>query len=166
MTYAANTAVSVDKSRAEIELTLRRYGADTFHSGWDPTNAFVAFRMRDRFVRLSLPLPAKDEKRFREKPVANSFYRVRVLSKQQSLEAYEQELRTRFRALLLVVKAKLESVEAGIETFEQAFLAHIVLPDNTLVGERVAVLVADAYRTGSMNNLLPAPGSSSVDADD
>lgn len=164
MTYAANTSVSVDKSRAEIEGTLRRYGADTFFSGWDLEHAFVSFRVAERFVKLTLPLPSKTEKRFKERPVPNSSYRVRALTPQQSAEAYEQELRVRFRALLLCIKAKLESVEAKIETFEQAFLAHIVLPDNTLVGERIKSIIDDAYRTGSMKNLLPAPGDSEVES--
>lgn len=165
MTYAANTTVSVDKSRAEIESTLRRYGATMFFSGWDDDKleTFIAFKMNDRHVKLVLPLPSREEKRFKQKPVPNSSWRVRDLTPAQSLEVYEQELRTRFRALLLCVKAKLESVEAKIETFEQAFLAHVVLPDNTLVGDRVRALVDEAYRTGSMGNLLPAAGESDVE---
>lgn len=154
MTYAADTSVSVDKSRAEIEGTLRRYGADTFFSGWNADQAFVSFRVRDRFVKLSLPLPSKNEKRFHQ----DARYSHRTVTAAKASERYEQELRTRFRALLLVIKAKLESIEAKIETFEQAFLAHIVLPDQSLVGDRVQALIDEAYRTGSMANLLPEHG--------
>lgn len=165
MTYAANTTVSVDKSRAEIESTLRRYGATMFFSGWDDDKleTFIAFKMNDRHVKLVLPLPSKTEERFKTKLFRHGYSRRVPLTPQQAQEAYEQELRTRFRALLLCVKAKLESVEAKIETFEQAFLAHVVLPDNTLVGDRVRALVDEAYRTGSMGNLLPAAGESDVE---
>ncbi len=157
MTYAVNTSVSVDKSRAEIEGTLRRYGADTFFSGWDAKEAFIAFRVQGRHIKLVLPLPDKEERRFKSRLVRDS---QKPMTPQQSAEAYEQEMRTRFRALLLCLKAKLESVEAKIETFDQAFLAHVVLPDGSLVGARVKALVDEAYRTGSMGHLLPAPGES------
>jgi hypothetical protein len=36
--YAANTEVSAEKSRAEIETVLRRYGATGFMYGWDETD--------------------------------------------------------------------------------------------------------------------------------
>lgn len=163
MSYAANTTVSVDKTRAEIEGTLRRYGASTFHSGWNESSAFVAFKLHDRLVRLALPLPDKNEDRFRYQRTGQHTSKPR--SDLAAAKVYEQDLRTRFRALLLCIKAKLESVESEIETFEQAFLAHIVLPDNSLVGERVQALVNDAYRTGSMKNLLPAPREEVIDAD-
>ena len=35
----------------------------------------------------------------------------------------------------LVIKAKLEAVEAGVTTFEQEFLANMVLPDKTTVSD-------------------------------
>jgi hypothetical protein len=35
MAYAANTTVAPEKSRAEIERTLRRYGADAFSYGYE-----------------------------------------------------------------------------------------------------------------------------------
>ena len=51
-------------------------------------------------------------------------------------DSYDQACRQRWRALLLVIKAKLEAVTAGISTIETEFLANIVLPDNTIcVGE-------------------------------
>jgi hypothetical protein len=33
--FAENTSVSAERSRAEIEKTLRRYGADQFMYGWE-----------------------------------------------------------------------------------------------------------------------------------
>jgi len=163
MTYAANTVVSVDKSRAEIEATLVRYGASMFLSGWDDDHAFVAFKLRDRHIKLTLPLPKQGEQRFTHHRDRNGLLRANTPAK--AIELYEQAKRSLFRALLLAIKAKLESVESKIETFEQAFLAHIVLPDNTLVGDRVKALVAEAYRTGRMGNLALAPGDTTGDAD-
>lgn len=161
MTYAANTTVAVDKSRAEIEGTLRRYGATAFFSGWDEGAAFVAFKLRDRHVKLTLPLPAKTDRAFTHRK--NRYGHDERRTEQGALAEYEQVLRTLFRALLLCLKAKLESVESKIETFDQAFLAHIVLPDNSLVGDRVKALVDDAYRNGKLGRLLPGRGGSEVD---
>ena len=39
--YAADTQVSVDASRAEIERTLTRYGATAFMYGWDADRAII-----------------------------------------------------------------------------------------------------------------------------
>ena len=43
--------------------------------------------------------------------------------------AWEQVCRQRWRALLLIIRAKLEAVASGITTLENEFLANIVLPD-------------------------------------
>lgn len=42
------------------------------------------------------------------------------------------EHRRRWRALLLGIKAKLEYVQSGIATFDEEFLAHIVIDDRTV----------------------------------
>lgn len=43
-TYAAKTGVAPDRSRAEIERTLSRYGASQFYYGWDGDRAVVGIR--------------------------------------------------------------------------------------------------------------------------
>ena len=59
------------------------------------------------------------------------------------------------RALLLVTKAKLEAVAAGVSIFEEEFLANIVLPDGSLVGHQARVALAAAYEGREMPPLLP-----------
>ncbi len=63
--------------------------------------------------------------------------------------------RQKWRALLLVIKAKLESVESEIETLEQAFYANIVLPSGLTVYEETRENVALAYSGGKVQALLP-----------
>ncbi len=120
--YAEGTSVSVEKSKAEIERLLQRYGADQFISGWDQQQAYIMFRMERRQVKFVLPLPDKTDSEFTHTPSG----RKRTESK--AWEAWEQGCRQRWRALALVVKAKLEAVETGITTFQDEFLAHIMLP--------------------------------------
>lgn len=150
--YAANTEVSSSRSRDEIERTLERYGADQFLYGWKDTDAVVGFRMEGRQVRFILPLPARDDKAFTEyvsrgKPWARTEDAARKL--------YEQAVRQRWRALALVIKAKLEAVESGIAIFEDEFMANIVLPNGQLVGEQVRPAIKHAYDTGKMPTMLP-----------
>lgn len=149
--YAAKTEVGVGRRRTEIERTLERYGATSFAYGWDHSTAVIMFEMADRRVRFKLPLPKRTEFMFTEK--GNG----RTEAAQQN--AYEQAVRQRWAALALAIKAKLECVEAGIESFEQAFLAHIIVPGtNVTMGEWATPQLEQAYQQGDMPALLPGTG--------
>lgn len=150
--FAENTSVPADRSRAEIERTLQRYGADQFLYGWDADTAVLRFRMHDRQIAFRIAMPDKNEFALTDRG------RRRVDT--QVIAAWEQATRQRWRALALVVKAKLEAVESGITDFESEFLAHIVLPDGNTFGEWAAPQIAAAYDDGAMPKLLlglPAP---------
>lgn len=150
--YAAQTDVSASKSRDEIERTLSRYGADQFLYGWKDSDAVVGFRMEGRQVRFVLPLPSRDDKAFTEYVSRGKLWER---TEEAARKLYEQAVRQRWRALALVIKAKLEAVESGIAIFEDEFMANIVLPNGQLVGEQVRPAIANAYQTGQMPTLLP-----------
>lgn len=150
--YAEGTTVSVEKSRAEIEAVLRRYGADQFISGWSEGKAVIGFRAKGRHVRFVLALPIQNEKRFTHPKVRGW---ATPVSAERAAALWEQACRTSWRALLLVIKAKLEAVAAGISTFETEFMAHVLLPDGQTVGQWMAPQIAAAYETGAMPQFLP-----------
>jgi len=160
--YASGTTVSTERSKNEIEATLRRYGADQFVSGWKDNATMLGFRMGDRMVRFVLPLPApsqfKTYKATRRASWRSGSSHVheftRTRSDQAALVACDQETRRRFRALSLVIKAKLEAVASGITTFEEEFLAHIVLPGGSTVYERTRSELKLAYESGKAPELL------------
>lgn len=133
--YASQTKVPVDQSRAEIERTLKRYGASRFAYFTDPDRSIIMFEANDRRIRFELPLPAGES------------------------DKEQQVRRQKWRALLLCIKAKLESVESRIETFEEAFLAHVVMPDGRTVVEHARPRIASAYESGEVQALLPPPKS-------
>ena len=112
MPYATNTYVPVERTRAEIEHVVHKYGANKFAIATDSQSRIVMieFAMRNRRLRFELKQP----------PVE-----------------HPQKVRSAWRALLLAIKAKLESVASGIETFDEAFLAHVVMPDGRRFGEIV-----------------------------
>jgi hypothetical protein len=146
--FAENTSVSVGNSKAEIERIAERYGASQFLSGWKDGQALIAFYMAERQVRFVLPLPMQDEKRF-------THHSRGPRTQDAALKEWEQACRQRWRALALVIKAKLEAVESGISVFEDEFMANIVLPNGQTVSQEVRPKIANAYSGGAMPALLP-----------
>ena len=129
MPYAERTKVTFEKTISEIMGMLRKRGALQVGQVEEEARLTVMFAMNDRQVR----------------------FRV-------AWEKSPQSQRQRARALLLVIKAKLESIDSGVETFEQAFLANIVLADGKTVHERVAGDLAIEYRNAKPTMfLLPGP---------
>jgi len=133
MVYAKRTSVPVEQTRVEIERTLTRYGAAAFAFYSQVDRASIMFEAHDRRIRFDLPLPKGD---------ASKDARLR---------------RSKWRALLLCIKAKLESVESRIETFEEAFLAHVIMPDGRTVAEHTTTTIAQVYKSGEVAALLPGP---------
>lgn len=145
--YASGTNVSSEKSKMEIERTLRRYGAEEFVQGWDQARAVIMFRMDNRRIRFYLPMPNKQD--FRETATG------RIRSNEFAVEqAWEQASRQRWRALALAIKAKLEAVASGITTFEEEFMAHVVMPNGQNLGTWALPQIAEAYEKKKMPPLL------------
>ncbi|WP_199520077.1 hypothetical protein [Fulvimarina endophytica] len=128
MPYAEKTKVPVGQTKSEIEREVMKRNGSAFGVMQERDRAMVIFAIGDRRIRFILHLPA---------------------------EASYQVICSRWRALGLVIKAKLESVDAGIETLEDAFMAHIVMPDDSTVSEHIRPRIAQAYATGTMPALLP-----------
>jgi hypothetical protein len=132
--YAANTSVPVERSRAEIERNLKRFGADGFGYGWEGSVEVVAFTYRGKQVRLTLPMPSP------------TGYR--------SEAAREKERRRRWRSLGMVIKALLVGVEDDILSFEEAFLSYFVMPDGQTLGDRLIPQLEAAAHRGELPSLM------------
>jgi len=152
--YAADTSVPSDRSRVEIEKILLRYGADEFGYRTRRDFAVIEFTAEGRAIRFTVPLPARDAYEFTHTPTRGT-----ARSADQAAAAYEQAVRQRWRALALIVKAKLEAVASGIVTFEQEFLPHILLPGGRTVYEVTASSIAAQYESGSPAALLQIEGA-------
>ena len=147
MAYAENTSVPVEKSRAEIERLLMRHKCAKFMAGVDNEahRATVQFQAHHRLIKFEIDLPNPSDPKFRT--IKNSYMQRTAAG---VAKVVEQEERTRWRSLLLVIKAKLEAVESGIATFEDEFLAHVLLPNQQTVAEYIGPTVAAIYQTGRM----------------
>lgn len=154
MAYADSTSVPSDRSRSEIEKILTRYGADEFAYATRREVAVIQFSAEGRTIRFTVPLPSRDSREFTHTPARGA-----RRTDSQIEAAYEQAVRQKWRALALVVKAKLEAVASGIVTFEQEFLPHILLPGGSTVYEQTAPAIAAAYTTGAVTPLLQIDGA-------
>lgn len=143
--FAQRTSVPADRSRAEVERVLQRYGARGFGYSWERREgpktelrefSDIVFDFKGRRIRLDVPMPTEREAGTTAKA--------------------EAATRQRWRALLLVLKAKLEAVESGISTLEREFLADILTEDGRTVGDILVPRITEAVRAG---RLLPPAGS-------
>ena len=135
MTFAAKTQVPVSRTRQGIEAALRKAGATRIITMDEPAETVVAFQLEGRMVRMTGPVAP---------------------------DVSDQVRRTLWRNIDQVVRGKLAGVDMGIETAEEAFLAHIVMPNGQTVYEAARGTLAVAYETGNMPALLPAPSKGSA----
>lgn len=138
--YAAKTSVTVERSKTQIELLLKEFKASAIMMATSDERAMVVFTMADRNIKFILPLP-----------------QIADFIGQWKREQYAQATRTRWRALYLALRAKLEMAATGITTFEDEFLAHIVMPDGQSVGEITRPRIEQAYKSGEVRPLLEGP---------
>lgn len=150
MAYAEKTTVSVARTKADIEELIQTHGADQFVSGYKADVAVIGFTMSGWQIRFLLPLPDKTAREFWYTPG-----RGQRRTDDAAHMAWKQACRSRWRALYLIVKAKLEAVDAGISTVEREFLYDIVLPDGRTAGEWLVPQIEATYQTGQMPPMLP-----------
>ncbi len=125
--YAKYTSVSVAKSMVDIQKVLKNYGANAFGFGCntDKGSQYIEFMFHGTAIRIDMTIPKK-----------------------------EPEERQRWRAVLLVIKAKLESVESGISTLEQEFLAWIVMPGGRTLGDHILPKLEQITQSGKLPSLM------------
>lgn len=116
MAYAATTKVPVSQTKAEIERLVNKNGAENFGI------------MNKGFVTI----------------IAFTINGINIMFKFEQA-ATAQEERSVWRAVMMTIKMKFESIEREIETFEEAFLAQVVAPDGRTYGEHVIPAIAVDY---------------------
>lgn len=123
--FAMRTQVPISQTRMELEKLLQKYGADSFGYAQDGPRVVIGFRFEKRTLRFMIPMPVE-----------------------------AGPARARWRALLLCIRAKLESVACGIESFDEAFMPHVVMPDGKTVGQYAIPAITQALTEGKMPPLL------------
>lgn len=153
MRYAANTNVAVEKSRAEIESTLARFGASAFAYATSNDKAMIKFQAENRIIMFVLNLPARNAEEFTHRTWGGKI-RADKVSESEAFDKWENACREKWRALALLIKAKLVGTQSGIATFENEFMAHIVMPDGKTVGQHMIPMIEMAYASGKVPPLV------------
>ena len=120
--YGSSSKRTPEERAQEIEIMLAKYGAKKIQIVRGVSAAVILFQSPasagGHFVRIEVPLPSADDAQYAGRE--GSFIRA---------------ARQRWACASLVVKSKLASIVAGIESFESAWLASILLPNGLTVSE-------------------------------
>lgn len=146
--YAKNTTVNIGRTKEEIERTLRRYGASEFAYMQGTDRAMIGFILEGRKVELTINLPEHADF---ELTVTGRYRCDSTVDK-----LWDQACRQRWRALLLILKAKLEAIDCEIATIDDEFLAYIALPSGETIGSKLSKEIAHMVESGKVPKLLPS----------
>ena len=119
----SSTDVPVAKSQEELRSLLLKFGAKQFSFGEGEDWAGVEFVHAEHLVRIRCPLRSPDAK-----AIATFRNAAHCTPEVAGDRLIEREQMRVWRVLVWTVKARLVAVDEGIESFEQAFLSHLVDP--------------------------------------
>jgi hypothetical protein len=126
----STTTVQVEKSQSEVRNLLTSHGATRFAFGEETDAAGVRWAMvqfghSGLMVRMRVP-----HKPVERNAVSSRYNRSRSKTWDQiEQEMAEQEARRIWRVIAWNLKARLVAVDEGVETFAEAFLAHLLDPE-------------------------------------
>ena len=141
--FAEKTTCTVDQTLADIKRLLKANGAESFAQGETGTVFALMFELHGRRYRMIVPMPT-------EADVKGG----RFLDSRGCRINRDQVERSRLRALLLVLKAKIEAAAIGLSTLEDELLPSLVLPDDMTFAQWSRPQVERAYCLGEMPPLL------------
>jgi hypothetical protein len=133
---------------------LRKHGAQEFAVYTSDQKTVFMYRLHHRMVRHVVAYPLKTARKY---PLAATDVQRRKVDEKAARDR-EAEWRRRWRALVLVCKAKLEICASGGSTFEREFLADLLLPNGETVAEATIARIAESYESGGMPRFVLGSG--------
>ncbi len=130
--YAQDTKVSPTSSVEQIRRLLTNAGSRGFAFEEVEEYAQIAFQLHDRTIRFKVQYPSPDDRQFTHTEVQGWEREPR-----KARELWERAIRQKWRALHLMVKAKLEAIASGIVTAEKEWMPYTVLRTGQTVSEWV-----------------------------
>lgn len=159
--YAAGTGVAITRTREEIDKLLQVHGATGrgVMVREDVGLAQIVFIISGRSYRVEVPLPRASEfAKPKTPPRGWSKWDEARRTSWREAQA-DQASRERWRAVLLVLKAKLELVRIGVSKVEHEFFADLVLPGGERLGSFAQEEIEKAMKTGHDPRFLLGPSS-------
>lgn len=129
-TYAGETTVPVELTLAEIQALLAQRGAVNIATGrrdrQAPPIGWVSFSVEAHDFLLRLPLPVLTDPSIAAGPNG------KARTEEQARRALAQRERAAWRALLLSMRGRFVSIDAGISTLAREFLGDMVYGGRTI----------------------------------
>ncbi len=132
--YAEGTTVTVPASRGDITGILTKHGVTTMAWGSNPEGDYLAFELAGHSFRLDILKPTAQGLWERWKAEGKSERTLKYLPNDSQVEA---EWRRRWRATVLLLKAKLEFADGETSTIEKELLPYILLRDGMTLGTAI-----------------------------
>jgi hypothetical protein len=132
--YAEGTKVTVESSRGEITGILAKHGVTRMATATEPAGDTLQFQLDGSAYRFFIARPTLEE--VRAKHVADGGHWNLVPDPQAKVDA---EWRRRWRAHVLLLKAKLEFAASGDSTVTRELMPYLLLRD----GRTLEVAIAD-----------------------
>lgn len=132
--YAEGTTVSVESSRGEITGILAKHGCNRMAWATEPEGDVLQFELGGQQYRYRITRPSLEEvkKHYLTKHSAWGWNQA------DQPKAVDAEWRRRWRATVLLLKAKLEFVAGGDTSLETEFMAALVTRNGLTMGELLA----------------------------
>ncbi len=130
--YAEGTTVSVESSRGEISGILAKHGVE--RQGWasEPEGDALTFELAGHRYLFRIARPTVDEVRAQYRADGHDWSRV-----YDPAAKVQAEWRRRWRANVLLLKAKLEFADGEASTVVRELMAYAVLKDGRTLEEAV-----------------------------
>ena len=135
MPYAQGTTVPVESSRGEISGILAKHGVVVMMWGTKPDGDYLQFELAGHVFRLEIKRPTAKSLHERWKVEGKSAQALKYLPNDGQVAA---EWRRRWRATVLLLKAKLEFADGETSTIEQELMPYLLLRDGTTLGAAIA----------------------------
>lgn len=153
--YAEGTSVPIEKTKAELERLLTKHNAEqvAVMSDNKTGESLLVCKLGGRMLRFEVLDP--DPNDFQKTPAG------RRREKGGIAREVAAERRRRWRALLLILKAKLEIIASGDSSIDREFLGSVYLPSGETMEQAMRPHLDAAYSTGKMPALPMLPGRTS-----
>lgn len=146
--YAEGTRVSVIDSRGEITGILAKHGVTRMAWGTAPEGDELQFELGGHRFRFDIPRPTVEEVRAAYLASGRTEWGWGQTDQVAQMDA---EWRRRWRANVLLLKAKLEFIEGGDTTLEREFMPYMLTASGETLG--------DWIESAAGQKLLPAKAS-------
>lgn len=134
MALPYENASSGDKAMAEIQRILQKFGCNKFGTmtDWDAGTLMVQFEWNGQRVTFPASFKGYAEMWLKENPWSNRRQSSQAEWQQKAMEIGSMAV---YSILRDWIKAQVVAVETGLITFEEVFLAHLMLPSGMRVIE-------------------------------